>query len=207
MESHEIKVIPMINAKKDISHEIAAVFVDGYKKELAFLSANQEKLIEAFEKMLCPEVFYFATLKDEIVGILACSNNQNRALTIDETVLANSFGDEKGKTIYQYIKDDFNKRLPYSDDTGYIECVATVTKARGRGVSTALINDVLKTENYNRYVLEVTDTNAIAYRLYKKLGFVEFKREKEKYAGMVDFDERIFMELYNINEQTENNAD
>ncbi|GMA07197.1 hypothetical protein GCM10025886_03480 [Tetragenococcus halophilus subsp. flandriensis] len=194
MKNHRIKVSAMA-AEKNISHEIAAVFVDGYRKELTFLSDNQEKLIRAFEKMLCPEVFYFATLDNEIVGILACSNNKNRALTINETVLKNSFGDE-GKETYPYIKDDFNKQLPYNDDTGYIECVATTSKARGQGVSTALLTYVLETAGYHRYVLEINDANTVAYHLYKKFGFVEYKREKEKYAELVDFDERIYMELY-----------
>ncbi|WP_062049153.1 GNAT family N-acetyltransferase [Bacillus sp. JCM 19034] len=199
MKSYEIRVRPMRGFKGDVRREVAAVFVDGYREDLAFLSNNQEKLIEAFQKMICPYVFYFATLEGDIVGILACSNNQNRALTIDKTILRNSFGYVKGNLAYHFMKDEFNKKLPYQDDTGYIECVATTVKARGKGVSTALMNYVLENEDYRHYILEVVDTNKVAYRLYKKLGFTEFERKKESFSRMKGFEYRIYMDLYDGN--------
>lgn len=189
----------MRELKEDVSREIATVFVDGYEKDLAFLSNNREKLIGAFQKMICTDVFYFATLEGDIVGILACSNNQNRALTIDKTILRHTFGYVKGSMAYHFMKDEFNKKLSFKDDTGYIECVATTVKARGRGVSTALMRYVLETENYHRYTLEVTDTNEGAYRLYKKLGFTEFERKNERFSKMKGFEHRIYMELYVAN--------
>ncbi|GAE32789.1 GNAT family N-acetyltransferase [Halalkalibacter hemicellulosilyticus] len=196
MKSYEIKVRPMRGFKEDVSREVAAVFVDGYEKELTFLSNNRETLIEAFGKMICPDVFYFATLEGDIVGILACSDNQNRALTIDKTILRHSFGYVKGSIAYHFMKDEFNKKLSYQDDTGYIECVATTVKARGKGVSTALMNYVLEYEDYYRYILEVVDTNEVAYRLYKKFGFTEFERKKERFSKMKGFKHRIYMDLY-----------
>lgn len=196
MESYEIRVRPMRGFKEDVSREVAAVFVNGYEKDLAFLSNNRERLIDAFQKMLCIDVFYFATLEGDIVGILACSNNQNRALTIDKTILREYFGYVKGSMAYHFMKDEFNKKLPYQDDTGYIECVATTVKARGKGVSTALMNYVLENEVYHRYTLEVVDTNEVACRLYKKLGFTEFERKKESFSKMKGFKHRIYMELY-----------
>lgn len=145
--------------------------------------------------MICPDVFYFATLDDEVVGILACPNNKHRALTIDKTILKHSFGYIKGSIAYRMMKDVFTKQLSYEDDTGYIECVATTVKARGKGVSTALMRYVLENLDYNRYVLEVTDANEVAYRLYSKLGFTEFERKKESLSGLKGFKFRIYMEL------------
>ncbi|WP_174615495.1 GNAT family N-acetyltransferase [Virgibacillus ihumii] len=196
MESYEIRVRPMKEFKRVVSHEVAAVFVDGYEKDLAFLSNNREKLIEAFQKMICPDVFYFATLEGEIVGILACSNNHNRALTIDKTILRDYFGYVKGSIAYHFMKDEFNKKLSCQDDTGYIECVATAVKSRGKGVSTALVSYVLENEDYHRYFLEVVDTNKVAYGIYTKLGFTEFERIKESFSKIKGFKHRIYMELY-----------
>ncbi|OZU87028.1 GNAT family N-acetyltransferase [Virgibacillus indicus] len=195
MKSNNIKVTSMRESKRDVSRELAAVFVDGYQKDLAFLSSDRDKLIDAFEKMVCPDVFYFATLDGEIVGILACSNNQKRAVTIDKTILRNSFGHVKGRIAYHFMKNEFNKKLSYPDDTGYIECVATTGKARGKGVSTALMSYVLENEDYHRYILEVVDTNEIALRLYKKLGFTEMERKKESFSKTKGFKYRIYMEL------------
>lgn len=196
METYDIKVRPMRGFKDDVSREVAAVFINGYDKDLAFLSDNKEKLIEAFQKMICPDVFYLAVLDDEIVGILACSNNQNRALSIDKKILINFFGYVKGSMAYYFMKDEFNKKLPYQDDTGYIECVATTVKARGKGVSTALMSYVLKNDIYQRYILEVVDTNEVAYRLYTRLGFTELKRKKERFSKFKGFKQRIYMELF-----------
>lgn len=196
MIEDEIMVRPMKDSKEDVSKQIAKVFVNGYEKDLALLSNNRERLVEAFSKMICPDVFYVATLDGEIVGILACSNNQQRALTIDKSILREYFGYLKGSMVYHFMKDEFNNRLSYPDDTGYIECVATTVKARGKGVSTSLMNYVLKNEAYRRYVLEVTDTNEGAFRLYKKLGFTEFERKKESFSWLKGFTYRIYMEVY-----------
>lgn len=195
MEEYDIHIAPMKGFERDVSREVAAVFVDGYEKDLAFLSNDQERLKDAFQKMICPDVFYFAILNDEVVGILACSNNKHRALSIDKSILRQSFGYVKGSIAYRIMKDEFNKPLSYEDDTGYIECVATTVKARGKGVSTALMRYVLENLDYHRYVLEVTDTNEVAYRLYNKLGFTEFERKKESFPSMKGFKFRIYMEL------------
>src|SRR5699024_1448796 len=170
---------------RDVSREVAAVFVDGYEKDLIFLSKNREHLIDAFRKMICPDVFYAAELDGEIVGILACSNNKNRALTIDKTIMRNAFG---------FVKGGFNNPLPYGDDTGYVEGVATTVRARGKGVSTSLMKYVLEHADYKRYTLEVTDANEVAYGLYKKLDYTEYNRIKENFSKYKEFKYRIYME-------------
>ncbi|MDQ0230159.1 GNAT family N-acetyltransferase [Metabacillus malikii] len=192
---NKISIKPMNRFDKDISREVAAVFVEGYEKDLAFLSNDREKLIDAFRKQICRDVFFVATIEDEIVGILACSTNKKRAITIDKTILRNSFGYIKGSFAYHFMEDEFNKKLDCGDDTCYIECVATAIKSRGKGVSIELMRYVLENEAFQRYYLEVVDTNAVALRLYKKLGFTEFKRTKESFSRMKGFKYRIYMEL------------
>src|SRR5699024_7733086 len=170
---------------RDVSREVTAVFGDGYEKDLIFLSKNRERLINEFSSDLCSEVFYFGELDGEIVGILACSNNKNRALTIDKTIMRNAFG---------FVKGGFNNPLPYGDGTGYVECVATTVRARGKGVSTSLKKYVLGHGDYKHYILEVTDANEVAHGLYKKLGFTEYNRIKENFSKYKGFKYRIYME-------------
>lgn len=195
MQKAVIEVKHMKDFDSDVRKEAAEVFVDGYKKELGFFSGDRKSLVDAFQKMLNPEVFYLATLNGEIVGILACSNNKARGLNIDRNTLKKHFGFVKGNLGYQFMKNDFNKRLPYEDDTGYIECVATSVKARGKGVSTALFQYVLHYTSYHRFILEVIDTNKIAYHMYSKLGFVDMERKKERFSSFKGFKERIYMML------------
>src|SRR5690554_612839 len=136
MQDHHLQVRPMSAYDSDVCREVAAVFVDGYYPELSFLSKDRTTLIDAFKSMICPDVFYVAELNQEIVGILACSNNRKRALTVTPSILRKSFGFWKGSLSYLFMNNEFNKKLPYPNDTGYIECVATSVKARGKGVST-----------------------------------------------------------------------
>src|SRR5690625_111545 len=195
MSKTAIEVKQMKDFDTDVRREAAEVFVDGYIKELGFFSKDRKNLVDAFQKMLNPEVFYLALLNGEIVGVLACSNSKARGLHIDRNTLKRHFGFVKGNLGYRFMKDDFNKKLPYEDDTGYIECVATSVKARGKGVSTALFQHVLHHTAYHRFILEVVDSNKIAYQMYTKLGFIDMERKKERFSSFKGFKERIYMKL------------
>lgn len=91
------------------------------------------------------------------------------------------------------LNKEFNTPLDFTDETAYIECVATSEDARGKGVCTALFKHVMQELSYREYVLDVADTNMNAIRLYKKLGFEEFMRKLEKNAKLKGFTARIYM--------------
>lgn len=98
------------------------------------------------------------------------------------------------RNAFGFVKGGFNNPLPYGDGTGYVECVATTVRARGKGVSTSLKKYVLGHGDYKHYILEVTDANEVAHGLYKKLGFTEYSRIKEKFSKYKGFKYRIYME-------------
>lgn len=194
MTTSEIQIQPMTAFDTDVRLQAAAVFVDGYYKELSFLSQDRAKLAEAWLIMMRPSVFYVAVMGGEIVGILACSDKNNRALNINRHIMREYFGFLKGTIAYHFMKDEFNKPVPYPADTAYIECVATAAKARRRGVSTALFRHVIAHAPHERFVLDVTDVNAGACHLYEKLGFTEMGRAREPFGRIKGFKERIYME-------------
>lgn len=188
-----IMVKRMKDFDRDVRNDATAVFIDGYFKGLSFFSKNRNKLMKAFKNLLCEDVFYLAEMDGEVVGILACANNQQRAMPVKLSELKKGFGFFKGILAYMMLKREFNTPLAFSEDTAYIECVATTEKARGKGVSTALFQYVMWELPYHHYILEVVDTNQNAHRLYKKLGFEEFERKMEKYAKLKGFHARIYM--------------
>jgi ribosomal protein S18 acetylase RimI-like enzyme len=190
---NNVVVHNMADYDRDVRYEVASVFVDGYYKDLSFFSKNREKLCNAFKETFCPDVFYIAELDGGIAGILACSNNKQRAMHIDKTSMRQGLGFFMGSLACQLLKKEFNTPLDYPDDIAYIECVATSEEARGKGVCTALINHVMYNLSYSEYVLDVADTNVNAIRLYRKLGFKEFMRKPEKNAKIKGFNERIYM--------------
>lgn len=58
------------------------------------------------------------------------------------------------------------------DDEWYIETVATFSEYRGQGVATQLIKHVISTEPKEKWSLNCELNNAVALRVYKKLGFI-----------------------------------
>ncbi|MEG6612064.1 GNAT family N-acetyltransferase [Pseudoclostridium thermosuccinogenes] len=193
MANNNVLVRKMTDYDRDVGYEVANVFVDGYYKDLSFFSKDREKLRNAFKGTFCPDVFYLAEMDGKIAGMLACSNNRQRAMHIDKTMMKRHLGFVMGNLAYYLLKKEFNTPLTYPDNTGYIECVATSEAARGKGVCTALFQHVMQELPYREFILDVADTNQNAYRLYKKLGFSEFMRKQEKHPKLKGFNERVYM--------------
>ena len=61
---------------------------------------------------------------------------------------------------------------------------------RKKGIGTALMNEMIEKEKYNRIMLEVNENNNEAIRLYTKLGFKEISM-RDRYYGE---DSAIIME-------------
>ena len=61
---------------------------------------------------------------------------------------------------------------------------------RKKGIATALMNEMINKEDYNRIMLEVNENNHEAIRLYSKLGFKEISLRERYY----DEDTAIIME-------------
>ncbi len=62
--------------------------------------------------------------------------------------------------------------------------------SRRKGIATALMNEMINNEEYNRIMLEVNEHNTNALRLYNKLGFRKITL-RERYYGT---DTAIIME-------------
>lgn len=195
MTQSQIQIKRMIDYKYPINQEMSKIFVEAYYDELKSLSKSKEKLEQAFISAFQRDFFYIAELNGEIVGILACTTNQKRAIVVNKSSFQKSFGFMKGLLYYFFLKSIFNKELSYSPEVGYIECVATAKAARGKGVATALLNHVLINLPINHYLLEMVDTNEIAMKVYKKAGFQETNRQKIKSGRKKAYHEKITMEF------------
>ena len=83
--------------------------------------------------------------------------------------------------------------LDYPVSTGYIEFVAVADKARRQGIATRLVEGVIAQTPHTKYMLEVTDVNTAARDCYRKIGFADVSRKKEKFGRIKGFRERIDM--------------
>lgn len=188
-----ITIERMYNLDEKYRREITQIFVDGYYDSLTFLSKDKHGLIEAFEHVFVSDVFFVAFDGEKVVGILACSNNKNRAIHLQKKEFKKYFGLIKGTVAHYFMKRNFHEPLNYSDNMTYIECVATSAQARGKGVATHLMEYVYNQLPYTEYILEVVNDNTNAIRLYKKLGYKEFKRKKAKFPKLMGYEYAIYM--------------
>ena len=58
---------------------------------------------------------------------------------------------------------------------------------------TKLVEGVIAQTRYTDFELEVTDVNMPARECYRKIGFVDMRRKKEKFGRIKGFRERIYM--------------
>lgn len=193
-----IKVERMDNIQKegrDISTEVAMIFVDSYYNDLTFLSRNKEKLVLIFKEAFIPQTFYIALMDDQVAGILACANNKTRALKIPKEQIIKNIGFVRGSLMYMFLQREFHTPLAYDDYTAYIESVATHPRARGKGVATKLLEYIIKNLSYQEFRLTVKDTNKSALTIYNRLGFKEFDNLKAGFFEKKWYNYKLYMRL------------
>lgn len=171
------------------------VFVEGFYEPLRYFSDDKTLLVEALKHSFVKERFFAAVDGGRVLGILAYSDNRGRAHRLNRSALISAFGPVKGRLAYFMMGREFHKPLELKDDNQvYIESVATAPEARGKGIATALMNDLFARLPFGAYILEVADTNTAAVRLYRKLGFTVFRRKKQRWLRKrVGFNERLYM--------------
>jgi ribosomal protein S18 acetylase RimI-like enzyme len=91
----------------------------------------------------------------------------------------------------------FNKYPKYpveiDEKTGSIEFVATNKKYRKEGIASTIMKHIFSLNIYEKYILEVADTNEQAFRLYEKLGYREVDRIKQRCAKNIGINYLIYM--------------
>jgi ribosomal protein S18 acetylase RimI-like enzyme len=180
-----------------IRDKISALFVDAFGKDLKIISTNKEKLIKAFSHMFQPECFYVCIIDNEVAGMIACTNKEQYCTKHNRKILIHNLGIIKGILADMIFKKYFCKYPKYSvaldNKTGSIEFVATDSKHRNKGISTKIMEHIFSLSLYEKYILEVADTNVNAYNLYKKWGFKEIHRIKLAFTKIVKINYMVYM--------------
>jgi len=168
---------------KDVRNEMTEMFVDGFGQWLTFFSKDRGKLIDTFNHIFLLDNFFIAFENEKVVGMVGCTESNKSTIRLDKREFIKNLGFFKGIISYYILKKAFSKQTPGADiGIGSIECVATSQEYRGRGIATTIINHIFEESDYNEFILEVADTNIPAMNLYKKIGFEEYARIKQKFA-------------------------
>ena len=194
-----IEIIKADKLSTDPRPVMSKIFVGGWYDVLKILCKDKGKLERAFEHIFKLDDFYVALVEQKIMAFIAVSErkNERRVIQLDRKELRKHLGFIRGSlTNWALTKEMIDKKYPFAIPvgTGVIEFVATLPEARGKGLAGKLIEYVMETCEYQEYILEVVDTNYGAIKLYERLGFSEFQREKskhpKKYSG---FEYMIYM--------------
>lgn len=96
-------------------------------------------------------------------------------------------------SVYNYMKDEIvlgYLEIRLVDGVVDIMNLFVSEDVRRQGIATALMNEMIEKEDFNRIMLEVNENNNEAIRLYTKLGFKEISFRERYY----DEDTALIME-------------
>ena len=96
-------------------------------------------------------------------------------------------------SVYNYMQDELvlgYLEIRLVDGVVEIMNLFVSEDARWQGIATALMNEMIEKEDFNRIMLEVNENNNEAIKLYTKLGFKEISFRERYY----DEDTALIME-------------
>jgi 8-oxo-dGTP diphosphatase len=172
---------------------IASVIVEAYRREFSTLSHNMDNIVAALTPAVDIDRFFVADRGGEIIGAIACTDYTGRAMRVQAADWRRHLGIVRGALASRILARQWMSPLDYPATTGYIEFVAVAERARRQGLATKLVEGVIAQTPYMDFELEVTDANTPARDCYRKVGFVDVRRKKEKLGRIKGFRERIYM--------------
>jgi len=177
-----MEIKPAKDVNGNIQEKISKLYVEAFGKDMDAISKSPEKLVKAFTHMFVVDDFYVCIIDDEVVGMVACTNKETYSIKHDKKYLIKELGLIKGLVANMILKKIFTKPRKYSIEiegkTGSIENVVTNSKYQKKGIATSIMEYIFALNMYEKYILEVSDTNENAIKLYKKLGFKEVGTKK-----------------------------
>jgi len=190
----------MVTIQRGLSIEhirsAAELFIAGLGEKFIPILGDEAKAIDLIETGINPGSCLSAFEGGGLLGLLAFENQYQSFIDPELKDIRALYGDLGG-----VIRAGGMLLLEYKPQPKelYIEGIAVVISARGKGVGTQLINEcfsMAESEGYDRVTLQVIDTNPRAQKLYERLGFKIENREKiwpiNRIVGW-NFGEAIFM--------------
>jgi len=178
-EDYKFTILRADNTDLNVRMQISEIFAEGFTQWLGYFSKDKSIIAKALSHMFVLEQFYVAIVNDKVAGMTACTDGKTLSVRLNKKELRKHLGFFKGSMAGFFLKKEFEVLYEnISPNTGSIEFVGTAYEIRGQGVASQLIQYVFENTPYNNYVIgEVADTNTSALKLYKKLGFEEYKRK------------------------------
>ena len=95
---------------------------------------------------------------------------------------------------FMVFTEEFLHPLTSPINIGYIDILGVLEEARRQGIAKAMLEKVVEyNPGYDELILNTTDINLAAIKLYENFGFVEYERKPYKWAKQAGFKEKIWM--------------
>ena len=174
--------------------QIARTIAYSFEKDFSGLSKDSERIAKALENGVDTSRFLVAEQSGKIVGIVGCADCTGRAVSPSKKDCKKHLGFIRGFIAHIVFTEEFIQPLTYPPTTGVIDIVGVLAEARGQGIARAMLEKAIEyNPQYSEFILNVTDINDTAIKLYESFGFVEFERIPYKYAKQAGFKAKIYM--------------
>lgn len=183
-------IVNLNTLSEEKKSEAVKVFTEGFKDTLKF--ATKDEALKLFLLSFDFNMMYVYIKDDEVLGILGVSTLKDRVYDFKEDVCKQIFK-KKGKLIYKQLRMSTDTVPITKDNQIYVELVATSENHRNKGIAGKLLYYVCDMEGYKECHLEVLSKNKNAHRLYKKLGFEEYKKSFNFFTFIQGLGSPIFM--------------
>ena len=182
-------------ANENEKSQIAEVFAKSFEADFAVLANGVDNVAKIFENGVNPSRILVAEQNGRLVGALGCGDCSDRPFHVTKKDCKKYLGFFRALLAHAVFTEEFVKPFPHPPNVAYIDFLGVLEEARGQGIAKALLAKVVEYfPQYDEFILDVTDVNTTAIKLYEKVGYVEYEREHSRWAKYgAGFKEKVWM--------------
>ena len=175
--------------------QVAEVFAKSFEQDFALLANGVDNVAKIFENGVNVSRILVAEQDGKLVGAIGCGDCTNRAFHVTKKDCRKNLGFFRAFLAHAVFSEEFVKPFPHPANVGYIDFLGVLKEARGQGIGKALLSKVIEQfPQYDEFILNVTDVNTAAIKLYENVGYVEYERIHSKWAKYgAGFKEKVWM--------------
>ena len=166
-----LKGIPSLLIEQAVS-----IYYEAFSGKMNPLIGDEEKVVPFIKKTTDFNACFYAEVDERILGIAGIQDRENNfTKNISFGYLAREFNFFRALLI-RYVYGF--KTAKIKEGVIRVDSIAVAQDARGKGVGTALLNEIFeyaREKGYREIKLEVINTNPEAKKLYERLGFKSVK--------------------------------
>jgi len=173
---------------------IARTIAYSFEKDFSGFAKDMDCLAKALEEGIATHRFIVAEQNGELVGVLGYADGEGRPISVAKKDCRKYMGFFKGFVAHMVLVEEFMLPLNCPNSVGCVDVVGVLETARGQGIAKSLLEEAVRyNSSHSEVILNVTEINSTAIRLYENFGFVEYKRMPYKFAKSAGFKEKVHM--------------